>query len=123
MIVFNTLTNTFVTGFVPDMVSEIVCDNYSFARSAYNTTATREQQDDSDFSIFPNPATSKFRLTYNASPDIFTLKIRTLSGKECLSRQIRHSETEIPTESLAKGVYVVTVQDQNSTKTKKLIIQ
>ena len=38
MIVFNTYTNTYETGFVPGSVSEIVCDNYAFAQSAYGIT-------------------------------------------------------------------------------------
>lgn len=122
MIVFNTLDNTFITGFVPDNVSEIVCDNYSFAKSAYTTTSIREQ-DKSDFTIFPNPATSKFMVNITGSSDSYTLKIHTLSGKECLSMQIQNPETEIPTESLSKGVYMVTLQNQKSTKTQKLIIQ
>lgn len=122
MIVFNTNNNTFTTGFVPAMVSEIVCDNYSFARNAYTTTSIHEQEN-LDFTIYPNPATSKFTLSVSDPSDSFTLKICTLSGKECLSMQIQRSETEIPTTTLKKGVYMVTIQNQKSTKTKKLIIQ
>jgi len=122
MIVFNTLDNTFITGFVPDNVSEIVCDNYSFAKSAYTTTSIRGQ-DKSDFTIFPNPTTNKFVLKKSTFTDNSTLRICDMNGKEYLSRQIQHSETEISTESLTKGIYVVTIQNQKSTKTKKLIIQ
>lgn len=123
MIVFNTLNNTFVTGYVPDMVSEIVCDNYSFARNSYSTTSIRKQ-DKSDFTISPNPATSKFILNMSTFADNTTLRIYDMNGKECLSRQIQHSESEISTESLTKGVYVVSIiQNQKSTLTKKLIIQ
>ena len=39
MIIFNTNTNTYETGFVPGNVSEIVCDNYAFAQSAYGTVS------------------------------------------------------------------------------------
>ncbi|MFZ4546307.1 MAG: T9SS type A sorting domain-containing protein [Bacteroidales bacterium] len=122
MIVFNTLNNTFITGFVPPNVSEIVCDNYSFAKSAYTGTSIDEQHK-SDFSIFPNPATSKFTMSIGRLTGNCTLKIHTLTGKECLSMQIEQPETEIPTQSLVKGVYMITIQDEKGTKTKKLIIQ
>jgi hypothetical protein len=122
MIVFNTNDNTFITGYAPAMVSEIVCDNYSFARNAY-TTVSVKTQDKADFTLFPNPAKNKFTLKNNVYQDSFTLKIYTLSGKECLTRQIQHPETEISTESLPRGIYTVTLQNQNSTLTKKLIIQ
>jgi len=122
MIVFNTLNNTFVTGFVPSNVSEIVCDNYSFAKSAYTGTSINEQ-DKLDFSIFPNPATNKFTMNIGQLTSNCTLKIHTLTGQECLSMQIQQPETEIPIQSLAKGVYMVTIQHEKGTKTKKLITQ
>ncbi|NVO19217.1 MAG: T9SS type A sorting domain-containing protein [Bacteroidetes bacterium] len=122
MIVFNTQDNTYTTGYVPATVSEIVCDNYSFARSAYITTSIREQ-DKSDFTIFPNPATSKFILNMSESAHNSTFRIYDMNGKECLSTHIQHPETEISTISLTKGVYMVTLQNQNSIQTKKLIIQ
>lgn len=122
MIIFNTSDNTFTTGYVPLTVSEIVCDNYSFAKNAYTTTSIREQ-DKSDFTIFPNPTTDKFVLKKSTFTDNSVLRICDINGIECLARQIQHPETEISTKSLAKGVYVVTIQNQKSTQTKKLIIQ
>jgi hypothetical protein len=122
MIVFNTLDNTYVTGYVPAMVSEIVCDNYSFAKNAYSTTSVGEVEK-IDFKIFPNPSTSKFTLNIQGFADNYTLTIHALSGKEYLSRQIQQPEIEISTEFLPKGVYVVTIQNHKSIQTKKLIIQ
>jgi hypothetical protein len=122
MIVFNTLDNTYVTGYVPAMVSEIVCDNYSFAKNAYSTTSVGEVEK-IDFKIYPNPSTSKFTLNIQGFADNYTLTIHALSGKEYLSRQIQQPEIEISTEFLPKGVYVVTIQNHKSIQTKKLIIQ
>lgn len=122
MIVFNTLNNTYVTGYIPSSVSEIVCDNNSFAKNAYLTTSV-SGLGKIDFNIYPNPTTSKFTLNIHGFADNYTLKIHALNGKEYLSRQIQQPATEISTESLPKGVYSVTVQDQKSTKTKKLILQ
>jgi hypothetical protein len=122
MIVFNTYTNTFVTGFVPGTVSEIVCDNYAFAQSAYGTVSINDQ-DYMDISIFPNPATTKFTLKMNAPSDKFILKIFNVTGRECFSTEIQDPETEISTENLAKGIYFITYQNQKVRQTHKIIIQ
>jgi hypothetical protein len=122
MIVFNTYTNTFQTGFVPGSVSEIVCDNHAFAQSNYGIVSLGEK-DNTEISIFPNPATSKFILKMKESADKYLLKIYNLNGRECLSREISSPETEISTESLTPGVYFVTLRNQKSFQTKKLIIQ
>ena len=122
MIIFNTYTNTYQTGFVPGSVSEIVCDNHAFAQSAYGTLSIAEQ-DKPGVSIFPNPATDNFTLHVSGFDDNFILKICNADGKECFSGQIHHPETEISTELLTKGIYFVTIQNQHSTHTRKLIIQ
>jgi hypothetical protein len=121
MIVFNTMDNTFVTGYVPDMVSEIVCDNYSFAKKAYATTSVREEGT-IDFTIFPNPVQDKFILNANVFADKPTFRIHDINGRECFTRQIQQSETEISTEFLSKGVYFVTLQNQNGIGSQKLIV-
>jgi hypothetical protein len=122
MIVFNTNTNTYETGFIPGNVSEIVCDNYTFAQSAYGTVSV-DKKDPEDVSIFPNPATSKFTLKMNRSADKFSLKINNMNGTECFSGEIQNPETEISTEFLEKGVYFVTLQNNKVLQTHKLIIQ
>jgi hypothetical protein len=122
MIVFNTLDNTYVTGYVPAMVSEIVCDNSLFAKNAYLSTSAGERGK-TDFTIFPNPSTSKIILNFQGFTDKSVLEIHDLSGKGYLSRQIQQQETEISAEFLPKGVYVVTIKNLKSTLTKKLIIQ
>lgn len=122
MIVFDTYTNTYETGFVPGSVSEIVCDNFAFAQSAYGTTSV-DEQDKPDVSVFPNPATGKFTLQLSGFEENLIVKIYNITGKECFSRQIRNIETEISTESLPKGIYFVTVQNKKALQTRKLIIE
>jgi hypothetical protein len=122
MIAFDTYTNTYQTGFVPGSVSEIVCDNYGFAQSKYGVVSVAEK-DYAAASIFPNPATSKFTLKMNSVADKFTVKIYDAGGRECFSGEIQNPETEISTESLTKGVYFVTIQNQKSKQTEKLVIK
>jgi hypothetical protein len=103
MIVFNTLDNTFITGFVPDNVSEIVCDNYSFAKSAYTTTSMHEQ-DKSDFTIFPNPVTDWLNISSKSN---FTLiEIIDMSGQIRISSKFDEATTQIPVSTLPAGIYI-----------------
>ncbi|MBK7172412.1 MAG: T9SS type A sorting domain-containing protein [Bacteroidales bacterium] len=122
MIAFNTLDNTLYAGYVPSLVSEIICDNYSFARSAYSTTSIPEFEL-AVFSISPNPASSKFTVKTDDSEEASSLKIRDMSGRLYLSMNIQQPETEIYTDQLGKGLYVVTLQNSKGTKNQKLIIQ
>jgi hypothetical protein len=122
MIVYNTNTNTYETGFVPGNVSEIVCDNYAFAQSAYGTVST-DEKDQPDVLLFPNPATTKFTLHSNGFENNAVVKMYNVYGRECYSGKIQNTETEISTEFLEKGVYFVAIQNHKSSHTKKLIIQ
>jgi hypothetical protein len=123
MIVFDTYSNTYQTGFVPGFASEIVCDNYAFAQKAYGTPTSADEKDHAEISIFPNPATGKFTLKMQGSADNSTLKIYNVNGGELLSREIQNPETEISTEFLSKGVYIVNIQNQKTTQTKKIVVQ
>jgi hypothetical protein len=122
MIIFNTYTNTYETGFVPGNVSEIVCDNHAFAQSAYGTLSM-DQKENTEVSISPNPATTKFSVKMKRPADKYSLKIYNVNGRECFSGEIKSPETEISTEFLTKGVYFVTVQNEKFRQTSKLIIQ
>ena len=62
MIVFDTYNNTYQTGFMPDNVSEIVCDNYDFAKNTYVTTSETEPEK-ATISLSPNPASKPLFLT------------------------------------------------------------
>jgi len=122
MLAFNTLDNTLVAGYIPSLVSEIVCDNYSFARSAYMTTSIPESTA-AVFSIYPNPATQKITVSTGANEEEALLKISGISGREFLSMKLRQPVTEIATSQLPGGVYLVTLQSSQGVRSQKLVIR
>jgi hypothetical protein len=122
MILFNTQTNSFETGFVPGNVSEIVCDNYAFAQSAYGTVSVGEKES-AGLALYPNPASTNATLKISGSTDDAAVKIFDLNGRECYTGKIQTPETEISTEFMAKGVYVVTIRNEKNVQTKKLVVQ
>ena len=122
MIVFNTNDNTYQTGFVPGSVSEIVCDNNTFAQNAYPVTAINEKTSES-FGIFPNPATKKINIEISNISDDLVLNIYNLNGIVCLTERITRLNTELNIESLKQGIYILTLQDSKSLQKAKLIVQ
>jgi hypothetical protein len=58
MIVFNTNDSSFVTGYIPEGVSEIVCDNYTYARGVY-TSVDGDIALQGRLKVFPVPATDQ----------------------------------------------------------------
>jgi hypothetical protein len=121
MIVFDTYTNAYQTGYVPGSVSEIVCDNHAFAQNRYGIVSVNEKKKP-DVSIYPNPATNKFTLNVKGFESNSVVKIYNLNGVECFSGQIYSPQTEISIEFLPKGFYFVTMQNQMGHQTRKLII-
>jgi hypothetical protein len=103
MIVFNTLDNTFVTGFVPSMVSEIVCDNHDFARSAYLTTAMPETES-TEIALYPNPVADWLNIRSETPFD--HLDILDIQGRVYKTVDLTDSNTRIQVASLPDGMYL-----------------
>jgi Secretion system C-terminal sorting domain len=86
------------------------------------------ENNNSVFSIFPNPASNQVAVNIDKLDENAKLIITDISGREVLSRQISSSETEQTIRIdfdglLAKGLYTVTLQTSIKTKTELLIIQ
>lgn len=122
MIVFNTYSNTFQTGFVPGMVSEIVCDNSCFAQETYINTANK-QDERAALKVYPNPASVKFTIEVEEIYDNYYYTLSSLDGRIILRGPILKKETIISTEKLLKGVYVVSIISNDNIETEKVVIQ
>ncbi len=73
------------------------------------------------FSIYPNPATTFAKIIADKNAQIESVKVYSLLGQELFSQnQLNQKEFTLPVNSLAKGVYVVKVNDS---VTKKLIVR
>jgi hypothetical protein len=124
MIVFDTYTNTYVNGFSPAGVSEIVCDNTVFATETYITTAIKEKQTDR-ISFYPNPADTKLTVTVDRSRggDI-DISIYDITGKQVLQQHFRNvNQATLDVSSLIPGLYMLKAETKEWTETSKLIIR
>lgn len=107
LVVFNTYTNTCQDGYVPDGVSEIVCDNYEYAKSAYLTTSSPDIQP-SQLTLSPNPAGEYLKIEYLNPGSV--IQVYSMEGKLIESRTsgTDHSFT-LSTVNLKAGNYLLRV--------------
>jgi hypothetical protein len=122
MIVANTMTNTYETGFVPGNVTEIVCDNADFAASAYGINKVTESSLNA-LLLFPNPATSELNLIQSLSSENTELVITDVSGKTCYTGRFNGTLTRLSVDHLEVGYYLVTVKNRTSTSQEVLIVR
>lgn len=123
MIVFNTYTNTYQTGFIPGSVSEIACDNYNFAKAAYANTTNKKNEEIAEMIVFPNPALDYFTVQVKNLSDNSSVMVTSSDGKIVLSEQLMKNETVVSAANLSKGIYLITLITNNNRQTKKLVVQ
>lgn len=81
---------------------------------------------DSDFIIFPSPSPGKFTIKLPGSMiDGFSLNISSLTGIKILEKKYdtRFSRLDIDLTEFAPGIYIISIQSNEKTYTKKIIIQ
>jgi hypothetical protein len=124
MIVFDTYTNTYVNGFSPPGVSEIVCDNTVFATETYITTAIKERQTN-PISFYPNPADTKLTVTIDrGSVKDLKLGIYDITGKQVIQQSFRNvNQVTLDVSSLIPGMYILKSETEEGSKTSKLVIR
>lgn len=120
MIVFNTYDNTYVTGFVPGNVSEIVCDNTNFVLTYYITTRLKEEQEFS-FNLYPNPVSEILTIDHPSSDEI-AVQIVSAFGKIVLVQEFTSSKIELNLTSLPPGIYLVNLTSEGKTASQKIMV-
>lgn len=122
MIAFDTYTNTYFTGFVPDNVSEIACDNTLFARSRYVTFGI-EPQAAWDFSMYPNPASAMLNLecTFNGPTQV---KILNAMGELVYAKDhTAVNRLNMDMSNFSPGLYNVKITGAKQTVSKKILVK
>ncbi len=124
MVVVNTVSNTFVNGFVPDGVSEVECDNTAFARAFY-ATGTPEAESGSEIRIWPNPAAEWLKI--EAASSMTGRVDAELIGADGALR-IRCNwdapgSGSMDLRGLPAGLYLVRLISGNATMTRKVVVR
>lgn len=124
MIVFNTLDNTYQTGYVPGSVSEIVCDNHAFAMNTY-MTSVNTTSGKTGITLCPNPASSDLTITgLYGLPGMIQVSVYQLNGKLVLENKYPSPNTiNLDVSALKPGSYLVKILMRDGIETKKLLIR
>jgi hypothetical protein len=122
MIAFNTNSNTYVTGFVPENVSEIVCDNSIFAKNRYGALGI-EQEASSNFKLYPNPVSEVLSIESKTDEPTDIQIFNSLGVLVFTQTSNASSEINLNLSSFPKGVYIVNLTTENQTKSEKIVVQ
>lgn len=76
-----------------------------------------------DFSISPNPATTKLNIKLKSIEANTHLTIIDVLGKKVLSKEIAELETTIDVSRWNAGVYLVRISNDQETQTKRFVKQ
>ena len=122
MIAFDTYTNTYITGFVPEGVSEMACDNTLFARSQY-LAAGIEPQADGDFIVYPNPVADVLNLECT-SQGADQLQIFNAMGELVYeTRNTSFNRMNVDMSNMSPGLYTVNLTGAKQTVSKKILVK
>lgn len=103
MIVFNTYDSTYVTGYLPEGISEIVCDNYTYARSVY-TSVEEDVASPQRLNVFPVPARDQLSVEL---PGQGELRIIDPRGQIVMTQQADDVLTVISLAGIPAGLYII----------------
>jgi len=118
-------------GSATDLVAPQFVNEIFDAAIAYETGISRIQSMGpafSDFKVFPNPAVNTITIEFNNPGKIADLVIANLNGQKVYTKTIINQPSHtinknIDLSGFSEGIYIVRIQNENSTETSKLIVQ
>jgi hypothetical protein len=119
---FNTLSLSCTTGFIPYGVSEIVCDNYNWAQAHYGLNAIGREPVPGELSLSPVPCSGQLSVRLNSMVSPMKIRLTDLRGRCCLEMDCPISPATVNVESLAPGIYFATVVSGEKTYSGKVLI-
>ncbi len=121
MVAINTLTDTYISGFIPSVVSEIVCDNSEFAKNKYASTGINQELA-FNLNVYLNPVSDLLSIEYSAAGPV-KVQVANASGKQVLSRNFNSgNKIDLNLESFAPGFYIVTLISGEQTVSQKIMV-
>ena len=121
MIAFDTYTNTYVSGFVPDGVSEIACDNTLFARNRYTAAGIAEEAA-WDFLMYPNPLSDVLHLECTSTGPNQVKIFNALGELVYEKRNTSFNRMNVDMSNMSPGLYTVNLTGAKQTVSKKILV-
>ncbi len=114
-----------ITSFGEDVNGELYITNGSSVSKLVDTSLSTPSLNESEVTIFPNPATNELYIKNNNNLALQNISIADLTGKVVFNQDIQNIDSNaVNISSLAKGMYLVTLETQSGlTATSKIIKQ
>jgi len=88
------------------------------------TQLSNPKFDKNSFSIFPNPNSGRFTISFNNfASENSNLELYDLVGHKIMTQKLNTTDTIIETENLSTGIYFAKISSENGSITKKIIIE
>jgi hypothetical protein len=123
MIAFDTYTNTYMSGFVPDNVSEIKCDNTQFAQNRYAAISGVEQQPTVNFNVYPNPASDVLNLECTTAEPVQVQIFSSMGELVYETNNLSTSRLNIDMTNLSPGLYMAYITSEKQTVSRKISVK
>jgi photosystem II stability/assembly factor-like uncharacterized protein len=122
------LTTNFLRGvhFTSPTNGYVVGNEKTLLKYGEITSGVGQETKDLKFEIYPNPASEKFQVAgCRLRVDAVTVELFDLNGRKLLEKHFPagNETTEVDVSGLQNGVYMIQLQFENQTVSKKLIIQ
>ncbi len=123
MIAVNTNTDTYISGFVPNSVSEIACNNTTFANIKYGAPVGLKKQNlVDDFKLYPNPVNDRLYIKNSIKEDV-EIEVYSVKGELLINKKfLKDSEIEINLSDLSEGIYMVHLSTKDKLISKKIVL-
>lgn len=101
----------------------LIFNNSSEKGELISTVGIDEKSKDQNFTVYPNPVNSGDLFTLNHPSASYDIELYSVSGKQLLVQKNNVGKTELNTENLPAGLYLVQLISDGNRETKKLIIR
>lgn len=120
MIAVNINTDTYISGYVPNSVSEIICNNTIFANSKYGAPTGISKLKQDEFKIYPNPVTDRMYIDTKTN-EACEIEVYSVSGVKILGKKFEVGESrELDLRGNAKGIYIIQILDKEKMSSRKI---
>jgi hypothetical protein len=122
MIAFDTFNNTYITGFVPENVSEIACDNTLFARNFYGLSGI-EKLDALDFTVYPNPVSDALNIVFESNELVQLQIFNSLGALVYEKNSISDNQMNVDVTTFSPGLYTIHLIGSKHTDSQKILVK
>jgi hypothetical protein len=99
----------------------------AFSKEQLGTVGVNEVDDNVEFVLYPNPSTDgNVNIKFNNTSSSILTTITDLSGKQVFSQQYNNQGEQIQqidVSAFAKGLYIISIENETSKLSKKLILK